>query len=105
MSYHLDSGSESSLGGGTSWMELARCRNVDPEVFFPSDGLGVQVAQPYCAECPVRELCLEYALENHIHHGVWGGVSERGRRRIAHNRRRATARPPVAPSTTATTAK
>jgi WhiB family transcriptional regulator, redox-sensing transcriptional regulator len=81
-----------SLKMGTSWMELARCRDVDPEVFFPNDGPGVQAAQRYCAECLVRESCLEYALENHIQHGVWGGASERARRRIAHRRRLALAR-------------
>jgi WhiB family transcriptional regulator, redox-sensing transcriptional regulator len=105
MSYQLESEGASSLHSGTSWMELARCRNVDSEVFFPSDGVGVQAAQRYCAECPVREPCLEYALENRIQHGVWGGVSERGRRRIAHNRSRATARRPASSSTSATTAE
>jgi WhiB family redox-sensing transcriptional regulator len=103
MSYHLEPGAASSLCSGILWMELARCRNVDPEVFFPNDGVGVQAAQRYCAECPVRALCLEYALENHIQHGVWGGVSERGRRRIAHNRRRATARPAAASAASAAT--
>ena len=87
MSNELDSKKATSLKLGTSWMELARCRDVDPEVFFPNDGPGVQTAQRYCAECLVRESCLEYALENNIQHGVWGGASERGRRRIAHQRR------------------
>jgi WhiB family transcriptional regulator, redox-sensing transcriptional regulator len=91
MSFDLDSKKTTSPIDGTFWVERARCRNVDPAVFFPSDGPGVQAAQRYCAECPVREACLEYALENHIQHGVWGGVSERGRRRIAHNQRRAAA--------------
>ncbi|HTT91952.1 MAG TPA: WhiB family transcriptional regulator [Acidimicrobiales bacterium] len=100
MCFHLESEKASSLRTGTSWMELARCRNVDPEVFFPRDGVGVQAAQRYCAECLVRESCLEYALENHIQHGVWGGVSERGRRRMAHRRLRATARPAEVPTTT-----
>jgi WhiB family transcriptional regulator, redox-sensing transcriptional regulator len=89
MVYHVESEKATSVRMGTSWMELARCRNVDPEVFFPNDGLGVRAAQQYCAECVVRESCLEYALENHIQHGVWGGVSERGRRRMAHKGRRA----------------
>jgi WhiB family redox-sensing transcriptional regulator len=71
----------------TSWMAHARCRDVPPEVFFPSDGAGVEVAQRYCAECPVASQCLEYALENHIEHGVWGGTSERKRRRIKQSRR------------------
>ena len=67
----------------TAWMVQGRCRDLPPEVFFPSDGVGVEVARHYCAECPVKAPCLEYALENHIEHGVWGGASERERRRIS----------------------
>ncbi|HZT67325.1 MAG TPA: WhiB family transcriptional regulator [Acidimicrobiales bacterium] len=69
------------------WMARGRCRDVHPSVFFPSDGLGVEAAQQICADCPVRSPCLEYALENKIDHGVWGGASERERRRIARARR------------------
>jgi WhiB family redox-sensing transcriptional regulator len=71
---------------GTSWMVAARCRDLPRDVFFPSDGVGVEAARRYCAECPVRGPCLEYALENRIEHGVWGGASERQRRRIASSR-------------------
>jgi WhiB family transcriptional regulator, redox-sensing transcriptional regulator len=68
-------------------MARARCRDVPASVFFPSDGAGVDAARRFCAECPVRTDCLEYALEHHIEHGVWGGASERERRRIAAARR------------------
>ena len=71
----------------TEWMAEGKCREVPPAVFFPSDGLGVQKAQRICAECTVTEECLEYALVNHIDHGVWGGRSERERRRIMRRRR------------------
>jgi WhiB family transcriptional regulator, redox-sensing transcriptional regulator len=71
----------------TAWVALARCRDLAPEIFFPSDGSGVEVAKRYCAECLVKEACLEYALANQIHHGVWGGTSERERRRITKGRR------------------
>jgi WhiB family redox-sensing transcriptional regulator len=60
---------------------------MDPAVFFPNDGIGVQVAQRTCAECPVKTPCLEYALVNRVDHGVWGGTSERERRRILRRRR------------------
>jgi WhiB family redox-sensing transcriptional regulator len=60
---------------------------MDPSVFFPSDGIGVQVAQRICAECPVKVDCLEYALSEGVDHGVWGGTSERERRRIQRRRR------------------
>lgn len=69
------------------WMAKGNCRDVHPSVFFPSDGLGVEVAKQICVDCPVRAACLEYALENRIDHGVWGGASERERRRIARSRR------------------
>lgn len=71
----------------TPWMNDGSCRNHEPEVFFPSDGVGVTAAQRICASCPVRVACLEHALENRIDHGVWGGTSERERRRILKARR------------------
>jgi WhiB family transcriptional regulator, redox-sensing transcriptional regulator len=70
-----------------AWMLHARCRGADPTEFFPSDGLGVEYAQRICAGCPVRVECLEYALVHRIEHGVWGGASERERRRILRRRR------------------
>jgi WhiB family redox-sensing transcriptional regulator len=70
-----------------TWMQRGRCRDIPPSTFFPSDGVGVDVARRICAECPVQAPCLEYALENHIDHGVWGGCSERERRRILKRRR------------------
>jgi WhiB family transcriptional regulator, redox-sensing transcriptional regulator len=71
----------------TPWMNDGSCRDHPPEVFFPSDGVGVTIAQRICATCPVREPCLEYALANRIDHGVWGATSERERRRILKARR------------------
>jgi WhiB family transcriptional regulator, redox-sensing transcriptional regulator len=70
-----------------AWMLHARCRGAAPTEFFPSDGLGVEAAQRICAGCPVRLECLEYALVHRIEHGVWGGASERERRRILRRRR------------------
>lgn len=69
------------------WMEQGNCRSVAPEVFFPSDGVGVDQARRICVGCPVATECLDYALAHHIDHGVWGGTSERERRRIARSRR------------------
>jgi WhiB family redox-sensing transcriptional regulator len=71
----------------TEWMARAKCRDMNPSLFFPSDGVGVEVARRICADCSVRPACLEYALFNKIDHGVWGGASERERRRIARRRR------------------
>ena len=71
------------------WVALRNCADVDPDVFFPNDGAGVIAAQKVCAGCPVKDQCREYALANNIVYGVWGGTSERQRRRILRDRRRA----------------
>ncbi|MGI9603516.1 MAG: WhiB family transcriptional regulator [Acidimicrobiales bacterium] len=73
----------------TSWMAEGLCADKEPSLFFPSDGVGVIRAQRICATCPVKGPCLEYALRSGIDHGVWGGCSERERRRILKRRRRA----------------
>lgn len=78
----------------TSWMAQGLCRFEPPSTFFPSDGVGVEMAKQICASCPVKEPCLEYALENRIDHGVWGGTSERQRRRLL-KKRKATPAPLV----------
>jgi WhiB family redox-sensing transcriptional regulator len=79
----------------TDWMARGKCRAMDPAIFFPSDGIGVQAAQRICAECPVKVACLEYALADRVDHGVWGGTSERERRRIVRHRRLSRLQPPV----------
>ena len=71
----------------TVWMRRGNCRDEPAAMFFPSDGAGVEAARQLCATCPVKEPCLEYALRNRIDHGVWGGTSERERRRILRQRR------------------
>jgi WhiB family redox-sensing transcriptional regulator len=71
----------------TEWMADGECRNHTPETFFPSDGVGVDRARKICATCTVQNHCLEYALAEEIEHGVWGGASERERRRIKKRRR------------------
>lgn len=70
----------------TGWMSQGNCRLYAPATFFPSDGVGVDRARKICATCPVIETCLDYALEERIEHGVWGGCSERERRRILKRR-------------------
>jgi WhiB family redox-sensing transcriptional regulator len=73
----------------TEWMARGNCAHEAPSTFFPSDGVGVEVARRICATCPVKDECLEHALVNRIDHGVWGGCSERERRRILKRRRMA----------------
>ncbi len=69
------------------WMAQGNCAERPPSLFFPSDGVGVEVAKRVCTTCAVKQECLEYALRNRIDHGVWGGTSERERRRILKRRR------------------
>lgn len=71
-----------------TWMAEGACRSYPATAFFPSDGAGVEVARAICEGCPVQARCLDYALEQRIEHGVWGGASERQRRRILRGRRR-----------------
>ena len=75
----------------TEWMAQGNCADKPPSLFFPSDGVGVEVAKRVCADCPMKAMCLEYALSNRIDHGVWGGTSDRERRRI--HKARAARRP------------
>ncbi len=75
-----------SYDASFSWRPRARCRSIDPDVFFPEDTEGVKNAKKICAECSVTELCLGFALQNRIDKGIWGGASERSRRRILKER-------------------
>jgi WhiB family redox-sensing transcriptional regulator len=69
-------------GPDLSWHEGALCAQTDPEAFFPDAGGSTAAAKRVCMSCPVRVQCLNYALENDERFGVWGGLSERERRRI-----------------------
>lgn len=73
-------------------MAQGKCAHEDPAVFFPNDGVGVIRAQRICRSCPMLAHCLEYALTNKIDHGVWGGESERARRRLIRKRNAIAAR-------------
>jgi len=68
------------------WTEFAECQYTDPETFFPEKGGSTRPAKRICAGCEVRADCLEYALENDERFGVWGGLSERERRRLKRER-------------------
>lgn len=70
-------------------MESAECAGLDPDLMFPGRGdfVTMRAAKAVCAECVVKEECLEYALVNNESHGVWGGESEKARRRIKSERR------------------
>ncbi len=64
-----------------AWMLEAKCLDADPEAFFPEKGGSTREAKRICATCPVREECLDFALTEDERFGIWGGLSERERRR------------------------
>ncbi len=65
-----------------SWQDRALCAQTDPEAFFPEKGGSTREAKRVCRGCEVRAECLEYALGNDERFGIWGGLSERERRRF-----------------------
>lgn len=68
------------------WQTHARCAEVDPEIFFPERGGSSKAARAVCDKCTVKSECLEYALNNKEQFGIWGGTSERERRRLRKER-------------------
>lgn len=65
-----------------SWQEDALCAQTDPEAFFPEKGGSTRDAKRICSSCEVQAKCLEYALSNDERFGIWGGYSERERRKL-----------------------
>jgi len=65
-----------------TWQRQANCMGVDPDLFFPERGASTREAKEVCRGCVVRADCLEYAITNSEKFGIWGGLSERERRRI-----------------------
>jgi WhiB family redox-sensing transcriptional regulator len=65
-----------------TWQERALCAQTDPEAFFPEKGGSTREAKRICSTCEVRSECLDYALEHDERFGIWGGLSERERRRV-----------------------
>jgi WhiB family redox-sensing transcriptional regulator len=64
------------------WMERGACNGMDVDLFFPKRGASVTEAKNTCAGCSVRTECLAYAQTHCIKHGIWGGLSEKQRRRV-----------------------
>ena len=65
-----------------TWQENALCAQTDPEAFFPEKGGSTREAKRICVGCEVKAECLAYALSNDERFGIWGGLSERERRRL-----------------------
>lgn len=80
-----------------NWRMHAACREEDPDLFFPIGSSGpalvqAEDAKAVCGACPVRDQCLEWALENGQDAGVWGGMDENERRALKRRRSRQQAR-------------
>ena len=65
-----------------AWQADALCAQTDPEAFCPEKGGSTRDAKRICTTCDVRDRCLEYALHNDERFGIWGGLSERERRKL-----------------------
>ena len=71
-----------------TWRKHAACRGIDPDVFYPISDEEAGEAKAGCDQCAVRESCLEHALASREREGIWGGTTERERRRIHRQRRK-----------------
>jgi WhiB family redox-sensing transcriptional regulator len=80
---------EASEGDDRAWQDQANCLGVDPDLFFPERGASTREAKEVCKGCEVRQQCLDYALANGEKFGIWGGLSERERRRLRRQRAQA----------------
>ncbi|EJZ11374.1 transcription factor WhiB [Mycolicibacterium vaccae ATCC 25954] len=79
---HADYFSDGTELDEDQWQERALCAQTDPEAFFPEKGGSTREAKRICQGCEVKDACLEYALANDERFGIWGGLSERERRRL-----------------------
>ena len=70
------------------WVHRSACRGLDPIIFYPATDDEADAAKSVCTQCPVQLACLEHAIGNREHNGVWGGATERERQRIIRRRRR-----------------
>jgi WhiB family redox-sensing transcriptional regulator len=71
-----------------NWRLRSACRGLDPDIFYPSSDEEAEEAKGICADCPVQQVCLEFALTHRERDGVWGGLTERERRRALRQRRK-----------------
>lgn len=80
------------LDDDLAWQDNANCRGANADLFFPERGASTRAAKAICRECQVRVECLEFAISTGEKFGIWGGMSERERRRVRRDRQVAAAR-------------
>lgn len=94
------------------WRQVAACRNIEPDLFFPIGTTGsainqIDAAKRVCQSCEAVDQCLDFALATNQESGVWGGTSEEERRKLRKQwlaaRRRANAAAAAAPNVTLAT--
>ncbi|MET9260378.1 WhiB family transcriptional regulator [Amycolatopsis sp. NPDC004079] len=71
-----------SFGQPEEWRKRSLCSQTDPDSFFPDKGGSTRPAKRICLGCQVKDDCLEYALVHDERFGIWGGLSERERRKL-----------------------
>lgn len=81
-----------SSGFDLSWQDAANCKGANADLFFPERGASTRTAKAICRECEVRADCLEFAIVTGEKFGIWGGMSERERRRVRRERQVAASR-------------
>jgi WhiB family transcriptional regulator, redox-sensing transcriptional regulator len=80
------------LDDGLAWQDGANCTGANADLFFPERGASTRAAKAICRECQVRVECLEFAITTGEKFGIWGGMSERERRKVRRDRQIAAAR-------------
>jgi WhiB family redox-sensing transcriptional regulator len=84
----LDDLRQALLGTGDdlAWQDRANCTGANADLFFPERGASTRTAKAICRACDVREDCLEFAITTGEKFGIWGGMSERERRKVRRER-------------------
>lgn len=77
---------EAMQSDALAWQDGANCAGADPDLFFPERGASTRTAKSICRECSVQTQCLEFAIVSSEKFGIWGGMSERERRKIRRER-------------------
>lgn len=77
------------MASNQQWQDLAACRDIAVELFFPPAEQESDIAKAVCSNCTVREPCLDFALAEGERFGIWGGLTSQERRSVAAKRRKA----------------